>query len=89
MVTAEVFLATHVQRVFRLSFLRFGPTELRILLAIGTVVLLYKPWVYLGSIVPFLLFDVGGIIGIVGLALKLVVSAIRNTRALYFAERLP
>ena len=89
MVTAEVFLATHVQRVFRLSFLRLGPTELRVLLAVGTLYLLCKPMVYLGSIGPFLLFDVGGIIGIVGLALKLMVSAIRNTRALYFAERLP
>ena len=89
MVTAEVFLATHVLRVFHLSFLRAGPTELRILLAVGTLYLLHKPWVCLGSIGPFLLFDVGGIIAIVGLALKLVVSVIRNTRALYFAERLP
>ena len=89
MVTAEVFLATHVQRVFRLSFLKLGPTELRILLAVGTLYLLYEPIVHLGSNGPFLLFDVGGIIGIVCLALKLVVSAIRNTRALYFAERLP
>ena len=89
MVTAEVFLATHVLQVFHLSFLRVGPTELRILLAVGTLYLLHKPWVYLGSIGPFLLFDVGGIMGIVGLALKLVVSTIRNTRTLYFAERLP
>ena len=43
----------------------------------------------LAIIGPFLLFDVGGIIAIVGLALKLVVSVIRDTRALYFAERLP
>ena len=89
MVTAEVFLATHVLQVFHLSFLRAGPTELRILLAVGTLYLLHKPWVLLGSTGPFLLFDVGGIIGIVGLALTLVVSAIRNTRALYCAERLP
>ena len=89
MVTSEVFLATHVQRVFRLSFLRVGPTELRILLAVGTLYLLHKPWVQLGGLGPFLLFDVGGIVGIFGLALALVVSAIRNTRALYFAEKLP
>ncbi len=89
MVTSEVFLATHVRQVFRLSFLWVGPTELRILLAVGTLCLLYKPWVKLGGLGPFLLFDVGGIVGIVGLALTLVVSAIRNTRDLYFAERLP
>jgi len=89
MVAAEEFLATHVQRVFHLSFLSIGPTELRIILAIGTVYLLHRPWVQLGGIGVFRLFDVGGIIAIVGLLLKLVVCAIRNTCALYLAERLP
>jgi hypothetical protein len=37
----------------------------------------------------FRLFDVGGIIGIAGLVLKFVVSAVRNSHALYLAERLP
>ncbi len=89
MVTCEVFLATHVQQVFRLSFLWVGPTELRILLAVGTLYLFHKPWVHLGDLGPFLLFDVGGVVGIFGLAVTLVVSAIRNARALYFAEKLP
>jgi phosphatidylglycerophosphate synthase len=86
---AEEFLATHVRRVFHLSFLGFGPTELRLILAVGTLYLLHKPWVYLGSLGPFRLFDVGGAVAIAGLALKLVVSAVRNTHALYLAERLP
>jgi phosphatidylglycerophosphate synthase len=89
MVAAEEFLATHVRQVFHLSFLRIGPTELRIILAIGTVYLLHGPWVHLGVIGVFRLFDVGGIIAIAGMALKLVVSAVRNTHALYLAERLP
>jgi len=86
---AEEFLATHVRRVFHLSFLGFGPTELRIILAIGTLYILYKPWVHLGSVGVFRLFDVGGLVAIAGLALKLVVSAVRNTHALYIEERLP
>ncbi|MDR3675321.1 MAG: CDP-alcohol phosphatidyltransferase family protein [Acidobacteriota bacterium] len=86
---AEEFLATHVRRVFHLSFLGFGPTELRIILSIGTLYLLYKPWVHLGSWGMFRLFDVGGVVAIAGMALKLVVSAVRNTHALYLAERLP
>jgi phosphatidylglycerophosphate synthase len=86
---AEEFLATHVRRVFHLSFLGFGPTELRVILAVGTLYLLYKPWVHLGSLGVFRLFDVGGAVAIAGLALKLVVSAVRNTHALYLAERLP
>jgi len=86
---AEEFLATHVRRVFHLSFLGFGPTELRIILAIGTLYLLHKPWVHLGSLGVRRLFDVGGTVAIAGLALKFVVSAVRNTHALYLAERLP
>jgi phosphatidylglycerophosphate synthase len=89
MVAAEEFLATHVQRVFHLSFLGIGPTELRIILAIGTMYVLHTPWVHLAGIGVFRLFDVGGIIAIGGLLLKLVVCAIRNTCALYLAERLP
>jgi len=88
MAAAEEFLSTHVLRVFHLSFLRIGPTELRIILAIGTVYLLHRPWIQLGAIGVFRLFDVGGIIAIAGLVLKFVVCAVRNSRALYLAESL-
>ena len=86
MVSAEVFLATHVQGVFRMAFMGFGPTELRIVLAIGTLSLLRSPWAHVGVLGTHLLFDVGGVVAIAGLAVALVTSAIRNTRALYLAE---
>ncbi len=89
MLEAEVFLATHVSGVFRMTFLKFGPTELRVLLAAGTLYLLHDPTVGLGKAGRFLLFDVGGVISIAGMALAMVVSAVRNTRALYKAEPLP
>jgi len=85
---AEEFLATHVRQLFRLSFLGFGPTELRIILAIGTLRLLSNPWAHLGTLGTFRLFDVGGTVAILGLAVKLVVSAVRNSRALYLDEKL-
>jgi archaetidylinositol phosphate synthase len=88
LVMAEVFLSTHVQRVFRMSFMGFGPTELRILLAIGTLFLFRKPVVRIAGAGPFLLFDVGGIVSIAGLTLALLVSAFRNIRALYREEPL-
>jgi phosphatidylglycerophosphate synthase len=88
LVEAEVFLATHVHQVFRLSIFRIGPTELRIVLATGTLFLLYKPWVYIAGHGPFMLFDIGGIIGIAGLLSAFLYSSIRNTRALYIAEPL-
>jgi archaetidylinositol phosphate synthase len=86
LVEAEVYLATHVQQIFRLSCFRVGPTELRILLAIGTLYLLHKPWIYLGGKGPFLLFDVGGVVAIAGLVSAFLYSAIRNARLLYRAE---
>jgi hypothetical protein len=88
LVAAESFLATHAQGVFRLSFLGVGPTEMRILLATGTVYTFFKPMVHLGDLGVFRLFDVGGVVGIVGLGLALFVSAVRNTMALYKAEPL-
>ncbi len=89
MVMAEVFLSTHVLRVFRMSFLKVGPTELRIVLAAGTLVLFYRPVVLLPWFGPVLLFDVGGVVSIAALAATLAVSAARNIRTLYREESLP
>jgi archaetidylinositol phosphate synthase len=86
LVEAEVFLATHVQQIFRLSCFHIGPTELRIVLSIGTLYLLKNPWVYIGGNGPFLLFDIGGVVSIVGLFTALMYSAFRNTIALYRTE---
>ena len=88
LVAAESFLATHAAGVFRLSFAGFGPTELRILLAIGGVVVINKPWVDVAGH-HARLFDVGGIVAVAGMIGAFTVSAIRNTRALYLAEPLP
>jgi archaetidylinositol phosphate synthase len=86
LVEAEVFLATHAQQVFRLSCFHIGPTELRIILASGTLYLLHNPWVYVAGKGPFLLFDIGGLAAIALLLSAFIYSAIRNTRALYQAE---
>ena len=88
MVSAEIFLATYSLGVFRLSFGPIGGTELRILLSIGTLYLLYKPVVQLGTLGAFRLFDIAGVCATVGLAVALTFSAIRNTRTLYQAEPL-
>jgi phosphatidylglycerophosphate synthase len=88
MLSAEIYLATHSVGVFRMSFFKVGPTELRILLTIGSLVLLVHPMAtILGH--TFRLFDVGGVVAIAGILVTLMVSAIGNTRALYRAEPIP
>jgi phosphatidylglycerophosphate synthase len=86
MVSAEVFLATCVQGVFRLACFGFGPTEMRILLSIGTLCLMHSPTCRPLGLGPFMLFDLGAIVAIVGLGVAFVASALRNTRQLYRAE---
>ncbi len=88
LLSIEVYLTTYTIGTFHLSFWSFGPTELRLLLCIGNLALFYRTEVgILGR--RFLLFDVGGAVGIAGMALMLVWSAVRHTRQLYEAERLP
>jgi hypothetical protein len=88
MVCVEVFLATHCLGTFKMSFMKVGPTELRILLAIGNIALFFHPNVVLFGH-AFRMFDVGGVIGIVGLLGTLVVSSVNNGRALYREEPIP
>jgi phosphatidylglycerophosphate synthase len=88
MLSVEIFLATYCLSAFRMSFWGVGPTELRLLLAAGSLALLYNPQVQiLGA--QYRLFDVGGIVGTVGIFGTLLVSVARNIRLLYRAEPLP
>jgi len=72
---------------FRISFWRFGPTELRLLLAIGNLALLWRPMVHLGGH-QFRLFDVGGVIGLAGMTVMVVFFTLQNTARLYREERI-
>jgi phosphatidylglycerophosphate synthase len=88
LLTVEIALATHTVGTFRISYWKMGPTEMRILLAVGALQLLRSPDVVLfGN--RFLLFDVGGVIGIAALLGTFLVSAVSNTRTLYQREPLP
>jgi hypothetical protein len=89
LVSPETYLMTHAAGVFRMSFLGIGSTELRLLLAIGTVKAAVAPYVTLGRWPPVLLFDIGGAVASAGLLLAFVTSALQNTRALYVTEPVP
>ena len=88
LVVVEIALATHARGIFRLSAFGVGPTEMRILLAAGTIQLMQSSLVTLGSH-RWLLFDVGGAVGIAGFLLTFARAAISNGVALYREERLP
>jgi len=88
LLSIEIYLATYTVGVFRLSFGMWGPTELRILLSIGTLVLLAKPMVTIAG-ERYLLCDVGGVVTVIVLTIITIFSVIRNTIRLYREERIP
>ena len=87
LLSSEIFLATYALAQFEMSYLNFGPTELRILLCLGNLFALFRP-----STHPFglqlSLFDVGAIVGLVAMITIAVTSFVRHARQLYEAERL-
>lgn len=87
LLSIELYLATHVFGEFQLSFWMFGPTEIRILLAIGNAVLLFHPNAHLLGR-EFLLFDVGGTVGIAVMLAMCVGRALQHVLRLYREEPL-
>ena len=67
---------------WRINGLRLAHEPLRSRLAIE------RPIVNLFGLGAYRLFDVGGLIGTIGMLSVFVISAVRNTRALYLAEPL-
>jgi archaetidylinositol phosphate synthase len=87
MLSIEIYLATYTIGVFKLSYGIWGPTELRIMLSIGTVVLLAKPIVRVGRS-SYFLCDIGAAVAIAAMGVILLTSVVRNTLRLYDEERL-
>ena len=85
LLSIEIYLATYSVGTFHLSYWRFGPTELRILLVIGNLFALHRPTATIAGR-DVLLFDVGFSIGAAALALILVQAAVTHTRQLYREE---
>jgi archaetidylinositol phosphate synthase len=81
----QSYLATYTLGEFHLSFWSFGPTELRLLLAVGNLALLRWPVVLHHH---YRLFDIGGAIGLAGMSLMLVFFTVKNGYRLYGEERI-
>jgi len=89
LLSIEAYLATCTLGLFQLSFGPFGPTELRLLLMAGNLALLFNQAKVTLAGSQYLLFDVGGAIGVTGMLLTLVWLIARHAVHLYRAEKLP
>ena len=85
LLSIQSYLATYTLDEFHLSVWGFGPTELRVLLAVGNLAAFHWARVMGGR---FRLFDVGGAIGLAIMAGMLVVVCVKNTVRLYREERI-
>lgn len=88
MLCVEVFLASQTLGTFTMSYFRVGPTELRVLLALGTLALYAHPAPVIAGH-AFRLFDIGGVIGACGLVATFLRAAVTHTRLLARAEPRP
>lgn len=86
LLSAEAYLATHARGIFNMAFAGIGPTELRLLMAAGTLSLLNAPTVSVPLLGAVRLFDLGGAIATAGMVLTFVINAALNVRALYLEE---
>ena len=82
LLSIETYLATYTIGSFRMSFWKFGPTEIRLLLAIGNVTLWFRPEAKV-PIAGYRLFDFGGMTAIAGMSVMLAIAVARNTTKLY------
>lgn len=88
LLSSESYLATYTLSRFEMSQGLFGPTEIRILLIVGTLALLHSPYSTLfGHTV--LLFDLGGSIAAVSMFVMAIFVTVRHTAELYRQEPLP
>jgi len=88
LLSSESYLATYTLAQFQLSQGIFGPTEIRILLAIGTLALLRSPYSHVFGH-RMLLFDLGGTIAAVCMFATAIALTMRHTAQLYRQEPLP
>jgi len=86
LLSIESYLVACTLDEFRISFWRFSPTELRLLLIVGNTYVFVRPGIMvLGH--PILLFDIGGTVAVILMASVMAVSTIQHTRRLYFLEK--
>ena len=85
LLSIEIYLATYTVGTFHLSYWRFGPTELRILLVIANLFALRSPHAIIAGR-SFLLFDAGFAVGAAALVAILAQATAKHIAMLYREE---
>ncbi len=88
MLAINSYLAAYTLGIFKISHGKLGPTEIRLVIMIGNLVLLHSAHTRIFGH-RFLLFDVGGVVAMVIMGTMLIFSSLKNTHTLYNLERLP
>ena len=88
LLSIETYLASYTLGIFRLSFAKFGPTEIRVLLTLGNFVLWFRPNMRVPG-VSWRLLNFAGVIAITVMGLTVVVATVWHTSELYRQETLP
>ena len=82
LLSIESYLASYTLGIFRLSFAKFGPTEIRILLALANAALFFRPdarvhaWSH-----SYRLLDLGGAVAIVAMTIMVLAASIRDRKS--------
>ena len=88
LLSIESYLASYTLGIFRLSFAKFGPTEIRILLSLGNLVLWFRPDIRVPGL-HYRLLDFGGLIAVCSMGVMVIFAAVWHTAELYRQETLP
>src|SRR5438128_1751698 len=86
LLSIEVYLAAYTIGRFKLSYYKFSPTELRLLLIIGNVRAMLHPTAHAFG-AEYRLFDVGALVAVALMSIILIISVVGNTITLYRAQR--
>jgi phosphatidylglycerophosphate synthase len=85
LLSIESYLASYTLGIFRLSFAKFGPTEIRILLGAGNIALFFYPDARIPNL-SWRLLDFAGALAIAIMLVMAIIASVSHTITLYRQE---